>query len=36
VKGNLPYEELEDKIPYLAGSFSGWRYKKMIPLHHFT
>ena len=22
--------------PYIAASFTGWRYKKMIPLHEFT
>jgi hypothetical protein len=36
VNGNLPYEKLEEKVPYLTGSFTGWRYKKMIPLHLFT
>lgn len=34
--GSLPYEQLDDKIPYIAGSFTGWHYKKMIPLHDFT
>lgn len=23
-------------MPYLAGSFTGWRYKKMLPLHELT
>lgn len=36
VKGNLSYEELQNKIPYIAGSFTGWRYKQMIPLHQFA
>ena len=27
VDGNLSYDELQDKVPYLAGSFTGWRYK---------
>ena len=36
VQGNLPYEQLENKSPYLCGSFTGWRYKKMIPLHEFN
>ena len=34
--GNLPYEKLEDKVPLICGSFTGWRYRKMIPLHEFT
>ena len=33
VKGNLTYEEFEDRIPYITGSFTGWRYKKMRPIH---
>ena len=35
-RGNVPYEQLEDKVPILAGSFTGWRYRKMVPLHEFT
>ena len=27
--GSLTYEEMENKVPYLAGSFTGWRYMKM-------
>jgi len=27
---------MENKVPYISGSFIGWRYKKMIPLHEFT
>jgi len=34
--GNLDYNELSDRQPYITGSFTGWRYKKMIPLHEFT
>ena len=29
VNGAVPYECLDDGVPYLAGSFTGWRYKKM-------
>lgn len=36
VNGNLTYDELDNKIPYIAGSFTGWRYKKMQPLHEFN
>jgi len=36
VRGDLPYDQLEEKLPYLAASFTGWRYKQMIPLHEFT
>lgn len=32
----LTYRELEDRVPYLVGSFTGWRYKKMIKLSEFT
>jgi len=31
--GHLPYEDLQDKVPYIAGDFTGWRYKRMLPLH---
>jgi hypothetical protein len=27
VNGSLPYEMLENEIPYLASTFTGWRYK---------
>ena len=27
--GSAPYDELEDQVPYLAGSMNGWRYQKM-------
>lgn len=36
VNGNVSYDRLENKIPYLCGSFTGWRYKKMVPLHEFN
>ena len=29
VDGTVPYHELEDRVPYVAASFTGWRYKKM-------
>lgn len=32
VNGNLKYSQLDDQVPYLAGSFTGWRYLKMINL----
>jgi hypothetical protein len=34
--GQADYHELEEKIPYLAGSFTGWRYKSMHVLHEMT
>ena len=34
-RGNLSYEDLDDRVPYLTGSFTGWRYRKMIPVHEF-
>lgn len=24
--GTVDYDELEDRVPYLSGSFTGWRY----------
>jgi hypothetical protein len=30
--GTATYKNLENKVPYLTGSFTGWRYKKMRPL----
>lgn len=36
VKGNVSYEELDDRIPYVAASFTGWKYRKMTPIHHLT
>ena len=32
VNGNLSYDDQEDRVPYLCGSFTGWRYLKMISL----
>ena len=26
VDGSASYDELEDKVPYICGSFTGWRY----------
>ena len=34
--GHVSYEDLENKQPYLAGSFTGWRYRKMKLLHEYT
>ena len=28
----MKYSEFDDRVPYLAGSFTGWRYMKMIDL----
>ena len=36
VNGSLPYDELPDRVPYITGTFTGWRYKQMTPLHEFT
>ena len=33
--GGLAYEDLDDRIPYLCGSFTGWRYIKMHSLGDF-
>jgi len=27
--GTLAYDDMEDQVPYLSGSFTGWRYLKM-------
>ena len=29
------YMELADRVPYLCGSFTGWRYQKMHSLEQF-
>ena len=34
--GNLKYSALEDQIPYLCASFTGWRYMKMYELSKFN
>ena len=34
--GGLEYEQLDDQIPYLCGSFTGWRYIKMQSLEEFN
>ena len=34
--GSLPYDELDDKTPYLCASFTGWRYRKMRLLCDWT
>ena len=33
---NVKYRYLENQVPYICGSFTGWRYRKMIPLEEFT
>ena len=32
VNGHLGYDELDDGVPYLTGSFTGWRYRKMLQV----
>ena len=34
--GNKEYKKLDDRIPYLCGSFTGWRYLKMHSLEEFN
>ena len=34
--GNLKYSALEDQVPYLCASFTGWRYMKMYELQKFN
>ena len=33
---NQKYSQLENKVPFVCGSFTGWRYRKMIPLEDFN
>ena len=33
---NISYSKLENQVPFLCGSFTGWRYKKMINLEDFN
>ncbi len=35
VAGNLSYSELADRVPYITGSFTGWKYKQMTLLSEF-
>ena len=30
--GTLSYDELDDRVPYISGTFTGWRYQKMRPV----
>ena len=32
VNGNLKYSALDNQVPYICGSFTGWRYRKMLSL----
>lgn len=32
----MTYDEMEDRIPMVAGSFTGWRYRKMRLLNEWT
>ena len=33
---NLSYDNLEEQVPYLCGTFTGWRYRRMIELEEFN
>ena len=33
---NLKYSKLENQVPFVCGSFTGWRYRRMIPLEDFN
>ena len=33
---SVGYSKLENQVPYLAGTFNGWRYQKMFNLEEFN
>jgi hypothetical protein len=33
--GSAAYDDLDDKVPYLAGSFTGYQYRKMRSVYDF-
>jgi len=33
---NVKYSQLENQTPFVCGSFTGWRYRKMISLEEFN
>ena len=33
---NVPYSELSDKVPFVCGSFTGWKYRRMLNLEEFN
>ena len=33
---NVKYSALENQVPYICGSFTGWRYRKMLSLEEFN
>ena len=34
--GGVKYSQLENQVPYICGSFTGWRYRKMFNLEDFN
>lgn len=33
---NVKYSQLEDQVPFVCGSFTGWRYRRMTTLEEFN
>ena len=33
---SVKYSLLENQVPYICGSFTGWRYRKMLSLEQFN
>ena len=33
---NIKYKKTENKVPFICGSFTGWRYRKMVSLEEFN
>ena len=33
---NVKYRDLANQVPFICGSFTGWRYRKMISLEEFN
>ena len=33
---NVKYSQLDNQVPFVCGSFTGWRYRRMISLEDFN
>ena len=33
---NVKYSALENKVPFVCGSFTGWRYRRMFDIEFFN
>ena len=33
---DVKYSQLDNQVPFICGSFTGWRYRRMISLEQFN